>query len=83
MKKAITPYFSNIYDPLEQTSILLPEVFVSATALNDAPENDHRLELIVKDVTVTMAPVSIPGAIWLLGSGFAGVAVFRRKLVDS
>lgn len=75
--------FSIILDPSEQVSFLLPEVFVSAAALNDAPENDNRLELIATDVTVTMAPVPIPGAIWLLGSGLAGVAVFRRKLVNS
>lgn len=72
--------FSLILDPLEQGSFLLPEVFVSATALNNAPEGDNRLELIAKDVTVTMAPVPIPGAIWLLGSGLAGFAAFRRKL---
>jgi hypothetical protein len=42
------------------------------------PNDDLRLAKL--DVTVNGAPVPIPGALWLLGSGLIGLVTLRRRM---
>jgi hypothetical protein len=46
-----------------------------SSPLAHAPDDDH----VVWAVWSEAAPVPIPGAVWLLGSGLAGIAGLRKK----
>jgi hypothetical protein len=39
-------------------------------------------DVFLSDITATGTPVPLPGAVWLFGSGLAGLGFFRRRLAS-